>query len=285
MNELLQNLTEIINPASTDILYIAQASTSYTSSRIQYSNLISVTLTNAATLTNKVIDGNSNTLTVLAGSQLSGTVAVAHGGTGVTSSTGTGSVVLSSSPTLVTPTLGVASATSVNKVAITAPASSATLTIANSKTLTVNNTMTLAAGADSQTFTFPSSSTTLAGLDIVQVYTARNTFAQVVQTNTAYSPAGAGTATLDLSLGNLFTVTVPAGNITMALSNGVAGQCFLVRFINDTSIRTITWFTTIKWPGGSAPALSGTSGHVDTFGFIITGTNTYDGYIVGEALS
>lgn len=37
---------------------------------------------------------------------LTGTVAVANGGTGVTSSTGTGSVVLSNSPTLVTPVLG-----------------------------------------------------------------------------------------------------------------------------------------------------------------------------------
>lgn len=39
---------------------------------------------------------------------------VANGGTGVTTSTGTGSVVLNTSPTLVTPTLGVASATSLN---------------------------------------------------------------------------------------------------------------------------------------------------------------------------
>jgi hypothetical protein len=62
---------------------------------------------------------------------------------------------MDTSPTLVTPTLGVAAATTINKVTITAPAASATLTIANGKTLTANNTMTLAAGADSQTYTFP----------------------------------------------------------------------------------------------------------------------------------
>jgi hypothetical protein len=44
---------------------------------------------------------------------VSGTLAVTNGGTGVTTSTGTGSVVLSNSPTLVTPVLGAASATSV----------------------------------------------------------------------------------------------------------------------------------------------------------------------------
>lgn len=37
-----------------------------------------------ATLTNKAIDGNSNTLTVLAGTQLSGQVPIANGGTGTT---------------------------------------------------------------------------------------------------------------------------------------------------------------------------------------------------------
>jgi hypothetical protein len=47
---------------------------------------------------------NQNTTGTAAG--LSATLSVASGGTGVTSSTGTGSVVLSSSPTLVTPALG-----------------------------------------------------------------------------------------------------------------------------------------------------------------------------------
>lgn len=115
-------------------------------------------------------------------------------------------------------------------------------------------------------------------------YTGKSTFAQVVQTVTSLSPAGAGTATLNLALGNVFTITVPAGNITIALSNAQTGQFFLVRFINDSSVRTLTWFTTIKWPGGSAPALTGSS-KIDTFGFQITGSNTYDGFIVGQNLS
>ena len=49
---------------------------------------------------------------------------------------GTGSVVMTTSPTLVTPTLGVASATTINKVTITAPATGSTLTVADGKTLT-----------------------------------------------------------------------------------------------------------------------------------------------------
>ena len=83
--------------------------------------------------------------------------------TGHSAVTGTGSEVLATSPTLVTPTLGVATATSVNKVALTAPATGSTLTIADGKTLTANSSLTLA-GTDAKTLTV-SNSLTLAGTD------------------------------------------------------------------------------------------------------------------------
>lgn len=73
-----------------------------------------------------------------------------------------GQVVLSVSPTLITPTLGVATATSINKVTITQPASGSTLTIADGKTLTISNTMTFV-GTDSQTYTMPATSATMFG--------------------------------------------------------------------------------------------------------------------------
>jgi hypothetical protein len=64
------------------------------------------------------------------------------------------------SPTLTTPTIGVATATSINKMAITAPATSSTLAVADGKTLTASNTLTLA-GTDATTMTFPSASATV----------------------------------------------------------------------------------------------------------------------------
>ena len=51
-------------------------------------------------------------------------------------SQGTGAQVRATTPTLTTPVLGVATATSINKVALTQPSSAATLTIADGKTLT-----------------------------------------------------------------------------------------------------------------------------------------------------
>jgi hypothetical protein len=62
---------------------------------------------NSQTLTNKTISGASNTISNIAlASQVTGTLPVANGGTGATTSTGSGSVVLATSPTLVTPLLG-----------------------------------------------------------------------------------------------------------------------------------------------------------------------------------
>jgi hypothetical protein len=69
------------------------------------------------TVTSVAVSGGTTGLTTSGGPitgsgtiTLAGTLAVANGGTGVTTSTGTGSVVLSSSPTLTTPNLGTPSA-------------------------------------------------------------------------------------------------------------------------------------------------------------------------------
>jgi hypothetical protein len=78
----------------------------------------------------------------------------------LTDETGSGAAVFATSPTLVTPTLGVATATSVNKVAITSPATGSTLTIADGKTLTASNTLTFT-GTDSSSVAFGAGGTVL----------------------------------------------------------------------------------------------------------------------------
>ncbi|MAH45216.1 hypothetical protein CMI37_05270 [Candidatus Pacearchaeota archaeon] len=98
-----------------------------------------------------------------------------------------------------------------------------------------------------------------------------------------YNPAGAATATLDVSLGNNHEISMPAGNITIAISNETNGQFFIISILQDGGgSRTVTWFTTIKWAGGSAPTLTTTGGKRDLFGFKCTGTDTYDGFIIGQ---
>lgn len=99
----------------------------------------SVVLTNATGTAAGLTAG-----TVTTNANLTGPITSSGNATSVAAQTGTGSTfVMNTSPTLVTPTIGVATATSVNKMAITAPATSSTLAVADGKTFTASNTVTL----------------------------------------------------------------------------------------------------------------------------------------------
>ena len=86
--------------------------------------------------------------------------------------------------------------------------------------------------------------------------------------------AATGTVTLDCSQGNYFTCA-PTANITLAISNAPAsslGQTIMVRFTQDSTARTVTWPASFKWAGGTAGALSTTSGAKD-----LLAITTFDG--------
>lgn len=181
---------------------------------------------------------NSTGLPIVAGT--TGTLSVARGGTGVTTSTGTGSAVLSNnaslttptlnSPTMVTPTLGVASATTINNVAFTAPITSATLTIAASKTFAVNHSITLA-GTDSTTMTFPSTSAAIARTDAAQTFAGTQTFnGPRVEAVQALSGPGAINITQPVTA---FTSTATGDALTLA--NGVEGQLKTIVYVAETA--------------------------------------------------
>lgn len=92
------------------------------------------------------------------------------------------------------------------------------------------------------------------------------------------------TVTFDLSQSSVHSVTL-GGNRTLALSNATTDQFFIIRIVQDaTGSRTVTWFSTIKWPYGVTPTLTTTASKTDVFGFHCTGSNTYDGFIVGQNL-
>ncbi len=99
----------------------------------------------------------------------------------IVGSSGSGSICLTVSCVMTTPDIGAATATSVNKVAITAPASSATLTIANGKALAANNSITLA-GTDGTVMTFPSTSATIARTDAANTFTGTQTMTAALST-------------------------------------------------------------------------------------------------------
>jgi len=105
------------------------------------------------------ISGGGDALTSNPLSQFAATTSAQLAGV-ISDETGTGSLVFANSPTLVTPVLGVASVTSINKLSITAPATGSTLSIADGKTLTASNTLTFT-GTDSSSIAFGGGGTVL----------------------------------------------------------------------------------------------------------------------------
>jgi hypothetical protein len=150
--------------------------------------------------------------------------------TAVTDETGTGALVFANTPTLVTPVLGVATATSVNKMAITAPATSSTLAVADGKTFTVNHSLTLA-GTDATTMTFPATSATIARTDAAQTFTGNQTFSSaIIGAVQALSGPGAVNIT---QLTTAFTSTATGNALTLA--DGAAGQIKTIVYVAEAA--------------------------------------------------
>jgi hypothetical protein len=93
------------------------------------------------------------------------------------------------------------------------------------------------------------------------------------------------TVTFDLSVSDWHQLTL-GGNRTLALANATTGQQFTLILIQDgTGSRTVTWFSTIKWPGGTAPTLTTTAGGIDVFTFKCYGSATFYGFTPGQAMA
>ena len=178
-----------------------------------------------------------------------------------TATTGSGNVVLATSPTLVTPTLGVASATTVNKVTLTAPATGSTLTIADGKTLTASNSITLA-GTDSTTMTFPPASASVGYLNVpINSQSANYTTVLADSGKAIFHPstdANARTFTIDsnanvaYATGTVLTfINMTAAVVTIAITTdtmylagtGTTGSRSLAQYGMATAIKmtTTTW--------------------------------------------
>lgn len=134
--------------------------------------------------------------------------------TGALTVTGSGSYVRATSPTLVTPTLGVATATSVNKMAITAPATSSTLAVADGKTATISNTLTFT-GTDSSSVAFGTGGTATYTSNNLSVFAATTSaqLAGVISDETGSGALVFGTSPT-ISGANLGTAIVTFGGAT-----------------------------------------------------------------------
>ncbi len=127
-----------------------------------------------------------------------------------------------------------ASVTSINKVAVTAPATSATLTIADGKTATHNATTTFA-GTDGKTLTI-SNSGTLAGGD---AYTLAIAASKTLTVSNSLTLAGTDATTMTFpSVSATITRTVASG--AKALATGAISSAACTSAQTDTATGTLT---------------------------------------------
>lgn len=190
------NKVTITAPATGSTLTIADGAT--------------LTVNGSATITNGTHSGTNtgdqtnitgNAATVTTNANLTGPITSTGNATAIASQTGTGTkFVVDTSPTLVTPNIGVATATSVNKVTVTAPATSATLTL-----------------IDGTTVTGPASTGTIMTLGNAETVTGVKTFGSagaVSKLKVAGTTSGA--VTIDApAVASTYVATLPAATTTL----------------------------------------------------------------------
>jgi hypothetical protein len=185
------------------------------------------TVTNTM-LSGSISDSKLNQITTaskVSNTALTGTL-VTLGSTAIGANSTVSSV---SGLTLVSPVLGSASATTINKVALTAPANGSTLTIADGKTLTVYKNLTLD-GADGSTISLGGNlitsgaySTTLtsSGTTSVTLPTS-GTLATLNGTETLYNKTLVAPVlgVVSVTSVNKVTLTAPANGSTLTIADG-----------------------------------------------------------------
>lgn len=149
-------------------------------------------------------------------------------------------------------------------------------------TLTIDNDLTSVSASDD---TVPSAKATKTYAD-TKAPTASPTFTGTVTApsikGTLTSDTDGATITFDKNISDYHNVVL-GGNRTLALSNMAVGDRIVLRLVQDgTGTRTVTWFTTIKWTGGTVPTLTTTINKADMFGFLCTSASNYDGFIIGQ---
>lgn len=109
------------------------------------------------------------------------------------------------------------------------------------------------------------------------------TLKNVDNTDQTLSWTAGGTTSWDMNSGSIATLSAAGagGNTTMGAPTNLKKGVYILHFIQGATARTITWNAAFKWPGGTAPVLSTTSGYRDIFTFVSDGSNLYGTYTPG----
>lgn len=257
----------------------------YSNASIAITNAATFYIANAPTITGGGSITNAYAFWVDAGTARFDGHLVVEGVTS-TGATGTGKFVFDGTPTLVTPVLGVATATSINGLTITT--STGTVTVTNAKTLSVSDTTTLAtnsitlAGGEVITFsatnalsllttgtsvmTFPTTTDTVVVLAATQTLTNK----RITKREVSVSDATTITPNADTSDTVTQANTQAGGTLTMANPTGTptASQPLNIR-LKSTNAQTFSWGSQYRGSTDQAlPTTSSGSGKYDYMGFV-----------------
>jgi hypothetical protein len=237
----------------------------------------SIASASSPTFAGLTLSAFSGAISASAGVLTSGTLSVGNGGTGVTSSTGTGSVVLNTSPTFVTPLLGtptsgvltnctglpissgisglgtgiatfLATPSSANLAsAVTDETGSGALVFGTSPAFTTSittpsTTFSLVNGT-ATTVNFAGAATTMA----IGASTALITIpGNVISTNNAITASGnAATVPITHRLSTVTNNSAATLTITITTTSAVDGQMLMVRILDaSAAAQTIAWVNT-----------------------------------------
>lgn len=94
--------------------------------------------------------------------------------------------------------------------------------------------------------------------------------------------ANTGTAyTIDLASATLFNLTL-TGNCTYTFPTATSGTQFTIVQLQDaTGSRTVTWPSSVRWAGGTAPVITATASKTDVISFVADGTY-WLGFVGGQ---
>ena len=205
------------------------------------------------------------------GGLLQTTISSANAALSISDETGSGLLVFGTSPALTTPSLGIATATSINKVALTEPATSATLTIADGKTLTASNTLAFT-GTDTSSVAFGAGGTVAYTADNLSVFAATTSaeLAGVVSNETGSGLLVFGTAP---SFATSITLGAAGGTTGSALFSGSSSGVVTVQSAGTAGTWTLTLPTS---DGNSGQYLQTDGGGVTVWAAAGGGTGNID---------
>jgi len=259
--------------------------------------------------------GSTSTTFVNLATNVTGTLPVANGGTGSTTATGTGSVVLATSPTLVTPALGTPVSgnfstgtftwpTFNQNTSGTAAGLSATLAVTSGGT-GVTTLTGLVKGSGTSAFTAATAGTDYVAPGTATTFTAKQTFsggaatmaatlANALEVATISATAATGTINYDITTQSVLYYTSNASanwTVNFRASSGTSLNTAMATGESVTTVFMVTQGSTAyynsavtvdgvsvtpKWQGGSAPT-SGNASGIDVYAYTIikTGAATF----------